>query len=148
MTLLPSELSPWSMFLSADRVVKGVMLGLLLAALLTWTFGLAKAVQLMVMRRRLRRSLRKVAAERSLEAAEARGGAGRGIIGILIAEAARELERSADLPSKRGIKERIGLRFSRIEAATARRINRGTGVLATTGSTAPFIGLFGTVWAS
>jgi hypothetical protein len=62
-----------------DRVVKGVMLGLLLAALVTWTFGLAKAVQLAVMRRRLRRALRMVSAERSLEEAKARIGAGRSI---------------------------------------------------------------------
>jgi biopolymer transport protein ExbB len=134
------------MFLSADRVVKGVMLGLLLAALVTWTFGLVKAVQLVVMRRKLRRVLRMVSAGRSLEEAKARIGAGRGIVGTLIAEAVRELGLSSDAPSKQGIKERIASRFSRVEAAAARRINRGTGVLATIGSTAPFIGLFGTVW--
>jgi biopolymer transport protein ExbB len=37
-------------------------------------------------------------------------------------------------------------RLSRIEAAASRRMSRGTGVLATIGSTAPFVGLFGTVW--
>ena len=45
-----------------------------------------------------------------------------------------------------GIKERIASRLERIEAAAARRITRGTGVLATIGATAPFVGLFGTVW--
>src|SRR5690606_38089501 len=33
-----------------------------------------------------------------------------------------------------------------IELAAARRMTRGTGILATIGSTAPFVGLFGTVW--
>jgi biopolymer transport protein TolQ len=33
-----------------------------------------------------------------------------------------------------------------MEAAFSRRISRGTGVLATIGATAPFVGLFGTVW--
>src|SRR5208282_1650595 len=33
-----------------------------------------------------------------------------------------------------------------IEMAVGRKISRGTGVLATIGSTAPFVGLFGTVW--
>jgi biopolymer transport protein ExbB len=146
MNLLPSELSPWSMFLSADRIVKGVMLGLLMAALVTWTLGLVKAVQLAVMRRKPKRALRTVSAGRSLEEAKAGIGAGRGIVGTLIAEAVRELGLSGDAPSRQGIKERIALRFSRLEAAAARRINRGTGVLATIGSTAPFIGLFGTVW--
>src|SRR5262249_16055530 len=47
---------------------------------------------------------------------------------------------------KDGIKERIALSLDRIEKAAARRIARGTGVLATIGATAPFVGLFGTVW--
>ena len=45
-----------------------------------------------------------------------------------------------------GFKERIALRLERVEAAMSRRIARGTGVLATIGATAPFVGLFGTVW--
>ncbi len=45
-----------------------------------------------------------------------------------------------------GFKERVQLRLDRIEEAMARRIARGTGVLATIGATAPFVGLFGTVW--
>ena len=36
--------------------------------------------------------------------------------------------------------------LERIEGAMSRRILRGTGVLATIGATAPFVGLFGTVW--
>ena len=34
---VPRELSPWSMFMSADVVVKGVMIGLAFASLITWT---------------------------------------------------------------------------------------------------------------
>ncbi len=45
-----------------------------------------------------------------------------------------------------GLKERVSSRLSRIEAQAGRRMSRGTGVLATIGSTAPFVGLFGTVW--
>ena len=37
-------------------------------------------------------------------------------------------------------------RLDRTEAAFSRRISRGTGILATIGATAPFVGLFGTVW--
>jgi biopolymer transport protein ExbB len=37
MTLGLRELSPWSMFLSADIVVKAVMIGLAFASLVTWT---------------------------------------------------------------------------------------------------------------
>ena len=45
-----------------------------------------------------------------------------------------------------GFKERVALRLERVEAAMSRQIARGTGVLATIGATAPFVGLFGTVW--
>ena len=50
------------------------------------------------------------------------------------------------MPRGDGLKERVASRLTRIEAAAARRMSRGTGVLATIGSTAPFVGLFGTVW--
>jgi biopolymer transport protein ExbB len=52
---------------------------------------------------------------------------------------------SDDLPAD-GTKARISLRLQRVEALLARRMARGTGVLASIGSCAPFIGLFGTVW--
>jgi biopolymer transport protein ExbB len=56
-----------------------------------------------------------------------------------------ELRMSADLPAE-GIKTRIATRLNRIEALIGRRAARGTGVLASIGSCAPFVGLFGTVW--
>ncbi len=63
----------------------------------------------------------------------------------LIAAAAHEIDISVGLPSE-GIKERVASRLERIEAPALRYITRGTGILATIGSTAPFVGLFGTVW--
>ena len=60
--------------------------------------------------------------------------------------AVTELKLSAGYFERDGIKERIASRLERIEAAYGRRLLRGTGVLATIGSTAPFVGLFGTVW--
>src|SRR5262249_10947160 len=54
--------------------------------------------------------------------------------------------RSPDLRDVAGIKERIAARFERIEAAVGRRMMRATGIVATIGATAPFVGLFGTVW--
>jgi biopolymer transport protein ExbB len=47
---------------------------------------------------------------------------------------------------KAGIKERVASRLARLEVAAGRGMNRGTGLLATIGATAPFVGLFGTVW--
>jgi biopolymer transport protein ExbB len=68
------------------------------------------------------------------------------IVGKFLDGAVAELQASAGTISNDGLKERIASRLERIEAAGARRIARGTGVLATIGATAPFVGLFGTVW--
>ena len=59
--------------------------------------------------------------------------------------AQQEIRLSPDLVSD-GIKERIAWQLERLVLAGSRKIARGTGVLATIGATAPFVGLFGTVW--
>jgi biopolymer transport protein ExbB len=143
---LPRDLSPWSMFASADIVVKAVMLGLAFASLVTWTVWLAKSVQLVFARRRVRVALTAISEERSLAGATARVSSGRGIVTSFMAAAAQELLLSLDVIERGGVKERVASRLARLEAAAARDMNRGTGLLATIGSTAPFVGLFGTVW--
>jgi biopolymer transport protein ExbB len=65
---------------------------------------------------------------------------------IFIEAAAAELRLSADVADRSGIKERVATRLARLEAAAGRAVNRGTGLVATIGATAPFVGLFGTVW--
>ena len=65
---------------------------------------------------------------------------------LLIGAAESELRRSPDLRDVEGIKERIAARFGRIEAGVGRQMMRATGIIATIGATAPFVGLFGTVW--
>ena len=143
---LPRDLSPWSMFASADIIVQGVMLGLAFASVVTWTVWLAKSVELLFARRRVRSALDAISEERSLTAAAARVGARRGIVGSFLAAAQLELQLSSDVAERDGIKERVASRLARLEVAAARDMNKGTGVLATIGSTAPFVGLFGTVW--
>jgi biopolymer transport protein ExbB len=140
--LLPRDLSPWGMFLHADIVVKLVLVGLALASVLTWTVCLAKAVEVASAKRRVYRHLRALAAARALAEVDARK---RDPVSTLIVAAKRELDLSRDMRSD-GIKERIALQLERIEAAAGRHIGRGMGILATIGSTAPFVGLFGTVW--
>jgi biopolymer transport protein ExbB len=145
MALLPRDLSPWGMFLNADIVVKAVMVGLAFASLVTWTVALAKGLEVLTARRRLRHGVRVLAQARSLADA-ARQLDGRHTVAALIEAALVEVQVSADAADKEGIKERAALRLSRVEAEAGRRMTRGTGVLATIGATAPFVGLFGTVW--
>ena len=143
---LPRDLSPWGMFLAADIVVKAVMIGLVFASLLTWTIWFAKVIELIAARRRLRATITVLSEARSLADCIARLPERDDAAGALIRAAETELGLSADALDPVGVKERIVSRLERIEAAAGRRMIRGTGVLATVGATAPFIGLFGTVW--
>jgi biopolymer transport protein ExbB len=143
---LPRDLSPWGMFLAADIVVKAVMVGLALASLLTWTIWFAKALELLAARRGLRTAIEALNDARSLADAMTRLNGRGGDVVMLLDAAETELRLSADAISADGVKERIASRLERIEAAAGRRMIRGTGILATVGATAPFVGLFGTVW--
>jgi biopolymer transport protein ExbB len=146
---LPHDLSPWGMFMAADTVVKTVMIGLAFASLATWTVWLAKSLELAVARRRMHRAVRAISAAESLEAAVGALDRQPGPAALLAREAKEEVTLSASQIERiegDGLKERVASRLGRIEAAAARRMSRGTGVLATIGSTAPFVGLFGTVW--
>jgi len=140
------ELSPWSMFLSADVIVKAVMIGLAFASLVTWTIFIAKMIELTVVRRKLRTALAKISDARSLAEAQFALGAKEGVLASLLAAAMREGRLSAGISSDAGIKERAASRFAEIVRAEARRIRLGMGLLATIGATSPFVGLFGTVW--
>ncbi|MEH2533526.1 biopolymer transport protein ExbB [Bradyrhizobium sp. AZCC 1588] len=140
------ELSPWTMFMSADVVVKAVMIGLAFASLVTWTIFIAKMIELSVVRRKVRRALAKIADARSLAEAQFALGAKGSVLSSFLAAAMREARLSAGISSDAGIKERAASSFSEIVRAEARRIRLGMGLLATIGATSPFVGLFGTVW--
>ena len=140
------ELSPWSMFLSADVLVKAVMIGLAFASLVTWTIFIAKMIELSLIQRKLRGALRKIGDARSLAEAQFALGAKDGVLPALLAAAMREARLSAGISSDSGIKERAASSFGEIVRAEARRVRLGMGLLATIGATSPFVGLFGTVW--
>ncbi|MNC37273.1 Biopolymer transport protein ExbB [compost metagenome] len=134
------------MYQGADVVVKGVMIGLLLASVITWTIGLAKGLELLAARRRLRGELADFKGLRSLDQAAELAHAKHSFSAVLIEDAQDELRLSASIAEKEGIKERVSFRLERLVAASGRKMSVGTGVLATIGSTSPFVGLFGTVW--
>ena len=140
------ELSPWSMFMSADVIVKAVMIGLAFASLVTWTIFIAKMVELSVVQRKLRWALAKIGEARSLAEAQFALGAKEGVLPSLLAASMREARQSAGISSDAGIKERAASRCAEIVRAEGRRIRLGMGLLATIGATSPFVGLFGTVW--
>jgi biopolymer transport protein ExbB len=140
---LPRDLSPWNMFLTADSVVKAVIVGLALASVVTWTVWLAKTIELVALKRLLRQSLALLEGAGSLIEAAPRPNRS-GPAAALVHAALHETNLAGGTSD--GVKERIASRLERIEAAAARAMARGTGILATIGATAPFVGLFGTVW--
>ena len=142
--ILPEDLSPWGMFRQADWVVKAVMIGLVLASIATWTVLVAKTRELHVLVKRQRRTLAVVSEADSLKSAHTRLDEDST---ELTRAAAAEMHLSATiLADTEGVKERVASCLERLEAASGRRIATGTGILATVGATAPFVGLFGTVW--
>jgi biopolymer transport protein ExbB len=140
------ELSPWSMFLSADIIVKAVMIGLAFASLVTWTVFIAKTIELSVVQGKLRGALRRIGDARSLAEAQFALGAKDSVLSALLAAAMSEARLSAGISSDDGIKERAASSFAEIVRAEGRRIRIGMGLLASIGATSPFVGLFGTVW--
>ena len=132
------------MFLNADIVVKAVIIGLAFASLVTWTVFIAKSFELRSARGEVRRHCASLPAQRRSPRPTSN------------CATARRRRRNSCRPPRRkfacpptrgdGLKERIAWQLERLEMATSRKISRGTGVLATIGSTAPFVGLFGTVW--
>lgn len=142
---LSHDLSPWGMYQGADWVVKAVMIGLVLASVLTWTVALAKGLELVRAKRRLRAEYAGLKNARSLKQAADQPRAAGSLTSRLIEEARHELELSGKA-DKEGIKERVSFRFERMVGASGRQMSQGTGVLASVGSVSPFVGLFGTVW--
>lgn len=142
---LPHDLSPWNMFVNADIVVKVVMIGLAFASFVTWTVCVAKMLEL--------RSETSIARNRLATLEEGKTFADvvrktrdeSDAVALLVQSAEREASLS-DVTFDSGFTDRAALRLERVQAAIARRIARGTGILATIGATAPFVGLFGTVW--
>jgi biopolymer transport protein ExbB len=134
------------MFIHADIIVQGVMVGLAVASVVTWTVWLAKSIELIIAKRRLVALLDAISSEKSLAEVYQHVGQGSGLIATMIAAAATELRQSQGMVFREGVKDRVASRLQRLEVAAGRRMARGTGVLATIGATAPFVGLFGTVW--
>jgi len=142
----PHDLSIGVMFLNADIVVKVVMIGLLIASIACWTILIAKTIELKKARRRAEEALQALAEARGLSEARLSLGKGETLTRAFLSEATRELKLSSDILSAPGVKDRVASCFAEIERAEARAIKRGTGLLASVGSTGPFVGLFGTVW--
>ncbi|PKR89628.1 tonB-system energizer ExbB [Pleomorphomonas diazotrophica] len=147
---LPHDLTPLGMFMAADLVVKAVMTGLIAASLVTWVILVGKVLELSALGRAARRGVAVVAGEAAISGLARHARLPRPLA-LMLAEIGEEIAQTgpdgvAAGPVAGGLVERVRSRLARLEAAAGRRAMVGTGLLATIGSTAPFVGLFGTVW--
>ncbi|MFZ0097891.1 MAG: tonB-system energizer ExbB [Gemmobacter sp.] len=143
------DLSPMGMYRQAHWVVKVVMISLAFACFVTWTVWLYKTVELLLARRHARMSHLMLHAASSLDVAGNALGRRRDPVAVMTLAVQDEFARSRTAiaaAGAEGVKERAASLIERIEGQALAHIRRGTGLLATIGSTAPFVGLFGTVW--
>nr|WP_154144149.1 tol-pal system-associated acyl-CoA thioesterase [Raoultella sp. RIT712] len=145
---MQADLSVWGMYHHADIVVKVVMIGLILASVVTWAIFFGKGAEILSSKRRLKREQQLLADARSLDQASdiANNFHPKSLSSQLINEAQNELTLSEGVEDNEGIKERTGFRLERRVAFVGRYMGRGNGYLATIGAISPFVGLFGTVW--
>lgn len=146
--LMQTDLSVWGMYHHADIVVKVVMIGLLLASVVTWTIFFSKSAEMSSAKRRLKREQLALASASSLQEASdtCEGFSANSQTRQLLNEAENERLLSQGSDDNDGIKERTAFRLERRVAFFGRQAGRGNGFLATIGAIAPFVGLFGTVW--
>jgi len=134
------DFSIWGLALNADPVVQAVMAGLVLASIACWAIIFEKAVRL----RSLARDVR------GLESAARNGDvpdkANRGLVrAVLLAAAGEHRENDRD-EGRAEIRARLERAMRAATKTELQRIEGGLPFLATVGSAAPFVGLFGTVW--
>jgi biopolymer transport protein TolQ len=144
------QITVWSLFLEADPVVKGVMLILAVASIWSWAVAVDKWLQFGDLDQHARKFEREFWSGRSLDEMDDRSDRPRDALSRVYAAAAREW-REARRTGVAGDTAQLMLdRVDRLMAAQISRemgrASRNMGVLATVGASAPFIGLFGTVW--
>src|SRR5689334_14191298 len=98
--LPPPDLTPWTMFQSADLIVRIVMIGLIAASVVTWTSLLAKAIELAGGRRELRRALGLAHREPTLAGLARRVEGVSSRAAVMAAGAQAELDMSDALPAQ------------------------------------------------
>lgn len=142
------DLSIWSMYQHADMVVKAVMLGLIVASIITWALFFSKGIELIGAYRQLQKEQQKLSKVKSLD--DAIGIAAtfkkNSVTRKLYDEVVAEKTLSAGSHDLNGTKDRASFRLERAVVSISRYMGRGNGYLATIGAISPFIGLFGTVW--
>jgi biopolymer transport protein TolQ len=145
------QITVWSLFLEADPVVKGVMLILAVASIWSWAVAVDKWLHFGELEQNARKFEREFWSGRSLDELDDRAGdRPRDALARVYAAAAREWREArragASAEGAQFMLDRVDRLMQAQVSREMGRASRNLGVLATVGASAPFIGLFGTVW--
>jgi biopolymer transport protein TolQ len=147
-TEIAETFTAWGLFLRADWVVKAVMVLLLVASFWSWVLIIDKWIAFGSLNRRTRKFEQNFWSGRSLDDLYTQYSANpdQPMAAVFVA-ALREWKRSFEKGgSLAGVKDRVELAMNVSMQRETEKIERGLNYLATVGATAPFVGLFGTVW--
>jgi biopolymer transport protein TolQ len=155
-TVTPESFSPLHLFLHADWVVKGVLLGLIASSLWSWAVIIDKAVRITALNRSANAFEDDVGSGRSLEEVAAQAGENpRHALPRMLQAALREWRGARDKgllaaghedAQAAFLVQRIDRVLDSVVARESQRVEEGLGSLAIVATASPFIGLFGTVW--
>ena len=141
-------MSPLSLFLHADVVVKIVMLGLLLASVWTWAIIFTHSLRLRRINRATEQYESDFWATDDIDSFHTKRGDEQLPIAAILSAGLDEWRRSTGSRNvdRSGTRERLATRMNAALATELDRLGDRLNILATVGSVAPFVGLFGTVW--
>lgn len=155
-TITPESFSLINLFLRADWVVKGVLLGLGMASLWSWAVIIDKLFRFAALNRRTTRFEHQIGSGRSLEEIAADAGPSPRVALLRMLRAALHEwkdARTKGLLGAASVETQAAFLIQRIDrmmdsaiARESQRMEDGLGTLAIVATASPFIGLFGTVW--
>jgi biopolymer transport protein TolQ len=144
----PAHLNPITLFLQADIVVQVVMIGLLLASIWVWMIIIAFSMRMRGVRRRS--AIYETEFWQATDFDEFQQRRGRGDVPSARVAAAGLAEwhhsTAAEAIDREGVRQRLAMVLESEVANEADKLATRLNFLATVGSVAPFVGLFGTVW--
>jgi biopolymer transport protein TolQ len=145
---IAGHMSPIALFLQADIVVKAVMVGLLLASVWTWAIIVAQWWKMRRIARENERFERDFWKSEDIDRFYEARGREEFPAAKVLAAGISEWRRSTSGKSvdREGTRSRLAVALNAAVAAEVDKVSDRLNILATVGSVAPFVGLFGTVW--
>jgi biopolymer transport protein TolQ len=143
-----SAMSPIALFLQADWVVKSVMIGLLIASVYVWAIIIGHGRSVATLMKSSDRFERDFWRAGNIDKYYEEHGKNDLPSAKILAAGISEWRRSTSGKAidRDGTRERLGIAMNAAVAAEVDKLAERIGILATIGSVAPFVGLFGTVW--